>query len=112
MEIVKATVPRGYGYIVQLHLSDGSIVERDFSLLRGGVFDPILKSRKLFKRIAVRKGQLGWPGEVDLCSDAVLRGKIGTGRPAKFAIVGSRGNLISGKGVTTVLGTKKLSPGY
>ena len=91
------------GYIVRFHLSDGTYVDRDFAFVRGGVFDPIMKDRRLFSKIKVRDGYPSWPGEVDLCPNAILRGGLGRGRPAKFAIVGARGTLISGKGVKTVV---------
>lgn len=100
MKIIRA---KAYdGYIVRFYLSDGTHVDRDFAFVRGGVFDPIMRDRKLFAKIKVRDGYPSWPGEVDLCPDAVLRGGISRKRPAKHAIIGPRGTLISGKGVKTV----------
>jgi len=102
MKIVRAEVLYDYGYIVRFHLDNGGYVDRDFSLVHGGVFNPIIKDRKLFKKIRVRGGCPSWPNDVDLCPDAILRGGISRGRPAKFAIIGPRGTLISGRGVTTI----------
>lgn len=100
MKIISAKVFDGY--IVRFHLDDGTYVDRDFAFVRGGVFDPIMRDRRLFAKIAVKDGYPSWPGEVDLCPDAVLRGGLGRGRPAKFAIMGPRGTLISGRGVKTI----------
>lgn len=102
MKIMRATVLHDYGYVVRFHLDNGTHVDRDFSLVRGGVFEPIMRDRKLFKKIRVRDGHPSWPNDVDLCPDAVLRGGLGRGQPAKFAIIGSRGTLISGRGVKTI----------
>ena len=90
------------GYIIRFHLDDGTYVDRDFAFVNGGVFEPIKRDPKLFAKIFVRDGYPSWPGEVDLCPDAILRGGLGRGRPAKFAIIGPRGTLISGKGVKTI----------
>ena len=100
MQIVRAKVFDGY--IVRFHLDDGTYVDRDFAFVSGGVFKPIMRNRKLFSKISVKGGYPSWPGEVDLCPDAVLRGKIGRGKPAKFAIIGPRGTLISGRGVKAI----------
>lgn len=100
MKIVRARVFDGY--IVRFHLSDGTHVDRDFAFVRGGVFDPIMRDRKLFAKIRVHDGFPSWPGEVDLCPNAILRGGMGRRRPAKFAIIGPRGTLISGRGVRSV----------
>ncbi len=60
---------------VHLTLSDGSEVERDLSkLVRGGVFEPIRKSARLFRRVRVSGGTVAWPGNVDLCPDVVIWG--------------------------------------
>ena len=102
MKIRRAKVLHKYGYFIRFYLDDGTYVDRDFSLVHGGVFEPIMKDRKLFKKIAVRDGQPSWPDEVDLCPDAILRGGLRKGRPTRFAIIGPRGTLISGKGVKTI----------
>jgi hypothetical protein len=95
------------GYIVRFRLSDGTHVDRDFAFVRGGVFTPIMRDRELFAKIRVRDGYPSWPGDVDLCPDAVLRGGINRRRPAKFAIIGPRGTLISGRGVKTVFTARR-----
>lgn len=109
MKITRARVFDGY--IVRFHLSDGTYVDRDFAFVRGGVFDPIMKDRKLFAKIRVLDGYPSWPGEVDLCPDAILRGGLSHRRPAKFAIIGPRGTLISGRGVKTVIAKSSVKAG-
>lgn len=94
-------------HIVRFYLDDGTYVDRDFAFVHGGVFEPIMKNPSLFKKIKVTDGHPSWPGEVDLCPDAILRGGIGRWRPMKFAIVGAMGTLWPGRGVTTIVGKRK-----
>lgn len=97
MKIVKAKVL--VDHIVRFHLDNGTYVDRDFSLLSGEVFDPIWKDPKKFKQVRVVGGCPTWPGEVDFCPDAVLRGGFGRKQPVRFALIGRGGSLHSGKGV-------------
>jgi len=101
MKIVSAKVL--VDHIVRFFLDDGTHVDRDFAFVHGGVFEPIMKNPKLFRKIKVVDGHPSWPGEVDLCPDAILRGGLGSRRPMKFAIVGAMGTLWPGKGVTSVV---------
>ena len=71
LRIKKATALMGYR--LRLTLTDGSVVERDVGpLLVGPVFDPIRRDPELFRQVTVERGTVCWPGEVDLCPDAVL----------------------------------------
>ena len=102
MKIVGAEVLDLYGWIVRFSLDDGTCVDRDFSLVRGGELDFIRKDRRKFRRIRIVDGCPAWRGRdgrlIDLCPDAILRGGIRRGRPAGFAIVGPGGTLIPWRG--------------
>ena len=106
MQITRARVLGDYGWIVRFWLDNGTHVDRDFAFVRGEVFDPIWRDRRQFCRIKIVDGCPTWIGRdgqvVDLCPDAILRGGYSRGRPAKFAIIGPRGTLISGKGVKNI----------
>ena len=68
---------------LHLTLSDGTEVERDLSkLIRGGVFEPIRRSVRLFRRVRVYGGTLAWPGNVALCPDVVIWGGAPPDDPA------------------------------
>jgi hypothetical protein len=82
--------------VVEYTLSDGRKIQRDFSLIRGGVFN----SRKWtdpknFAKVKVKDGEPSWPGELDFCSDVILRGGL-KGRVPAFAFV-EKGRLLSRK---------------
>lgn len=98
MGIVGARVLGRYGWIVRFRLDDGTCVDRDFSLVRGGVLDFVREDRRKFRRIGIVDGCPAWRGRdgrlIDLCPDAILRGGAGRGRPARFAIIGAGGTLI------------------
>jgi hypothetical protein len=80
--------------IVRFELDDGRQVERDFSLVRGPVFDRAWRTQEKFNQVKIVGGVPTWPGEVELCPDAVLRG--GTrGRIPRSAIVSSGNRLLS-----------------
>jgi hypothetical protein len=100
MKITRARVVSGH--IVRFYLDDGTSVDRDFSLVCGEVWDPLLSDPRKFRQVRVKDGHPYWPGDVDVCPDAILRGKIGRGRPPKFATIGARGTLWSGRGVTSL----------
>lgn len=97
-QLVKAKVL--HDRVIEYTLSDGRKIQRDFSLIRGGIFnskkwtDP-----KNFAKASVRNGEPSWPGELDFCSDVILRGGL-KGRVPAFAFVGNGpngGRLLSRK---------------
>jgi hypothetical protein len=65
------------GRMVNLILTDGSIVERDLApLLVGPVFHEIATSNDAFRQVVVRGGALAWPCGADLCPDMVIWGGL------------------------------------
>lgn len=61
------------GRVVRLTLSDGTVVERDLTdLLVGPVFEPIVASDDLFRRVDVDYGTLVWPGDVDIAPETLI----------------------------------------
>ena len=62
------------GRLVQLTLTDGSIVERDLSgLLDGaGVFEQISVDDAVFRSVYVDSGTLAWPGEIDIAPETLI----------------------------------------
>jgi hypothetical protein len=62
------------GRLVQLTLTDGSVVERDLSaLLDGvGVFQRISVDDAAFREVFVDYGTLAWPGEVDIAPETLI----------------------------------------
>jgi hypothetical protein len=62
------------GRLVQLTLTDGSIVERDLSgLLDGvGVFERISVDDAAFRSVYVDAGTLAWPGEIDIAPETLI----------------------------------------
>jgi len=62
------------GRLVQLTLTDGSVVERDLSaLLDGvGVFERISFDDAAFREVYVDYGTLAWPGEVDIAPETLI----------------------------------------
>lgn len=90
MKIIKAKVL--VDYIVRFWLDNGHYVDRDFSLVRGPVFDPIWNDRRKFRRVRIVDGVPTWPGKVDFCADAVLRGGP-RGRIPRRATIAGAGRL-------------------
>jgi len=92
MHVVAARVD---GYSVILKLSDGSCVERDFSLVRGPALNRIRHRDGLDSRVRVQHGALVWPGEIDFELDLILWGwpKSRGRRPLRRALVGCYGTL-------------------
>jgi hypothetical protein len=83
--------------VVRFRLDDGRHIDRDFSLVEGGVFTETWSDPRKFGKVFVAGGCPSWPGELDFCPDVIL----GTeGRVPKFAFVG-RGVLISQEVVAT-----------
>lgn len=62
------------GRLVQLTLTDGSVVQRDLSaLLDGaGVFERISLDDAAFREVYVDYGTLAWPGEVDIAPETLI----------------------------------------
>ena len=85
--------------MVRFRLSDGRDIDRDFSLVEGGVFTATWADPKKFAKVFVAGGSPSWPGELDFCPDVILRGGM-EGRVPRFAFVGP-GCLISPATVAT-----------
>ena len=62
------------GRVVQLTLTDGSVVERDLgALLDGvGVFERISTDDAAFREVFVDYGTLVWPGDVDIAPETLI----------------------------------------
>lgn len=60
--------------LVELTLTDGSVVQRDLSaLLDGeGVFAQISFDDAAFRQVYVDFGTLAWPGEVDIAPETLI----------------------------------------
>ncbi len=84
---------------MRFRLSDGRHIDRDFSLVEGGVFTATWADPKKFAKVFVAGGSPSWPNELDFCADVVLRGGL-RGRVPRFAFVGP-GCLISPATVAT-----------
>ncbi len=85
--------------MVRFRLSDGRSIDRDFSLVEGGVFAETWADPKKFAKVFVAGGSPSWPNELDFCADVILRGGL-KGRVPRFAFVGP-GCLISQATVAT-----------
>ena len=78
--------------VVEYTLTDGRKIQRDFSLVTGGVFDSKKWTNpRNFAKAMVKGGDPCWPGELDFCPDVVLRGGL-KGRVPAFAFVGKGPN--------------------
>jgi Protein of unknown function (DUF2442) len=89
---VKKVKPLG-GFLLELHLTDGSVIERDLSRFveRYGVgLRARLKDPKFFRRARPALGTIVWSRDVDIDPYLLIWQKFLTplkGRPKKFAIV-------------------------
>lgn len=82
-------------HTVRLTLTDGDVVERDLSaLLWGSVFERLRLDDALFRQVAVRRGTLEWPGDVDFDPDTLIWGGARPidldARPPRFLALKSR----------------------
>jgi hypothetical protein len=74
------------GYLVELTLSTGEVIERDLSpLLRGPIFESILANEDRFRAVRVEQGTLVWPDGVDLCPDMIVWGDLPPAHSVTFA---------------------------
>jgi hypothetical protein len=62
------------GRVVRLTLTDGSVVERDLSVLLdgAGVFHRITFDDDAFREVYVDYGTLVWPGEIDIAPETLI----------------------------------------
>ena len=69
-----ATVRPLRGRVVELTLTDGSVVQRDLGgLLDGvGVFQRITEDDDAFREVFVDGGTIAWPGEVDIAPETLI----------------------------------------
>jgi len=85
--------------VVRFRLTDGRQIDRDFSLVEGGVFAETWADPRKFAKVFVAGGSPSWPDGLDSCADVILRGGL-KGRVPRFAFVGP-GCLISAATVAT-----------
>ena len=63
------------GFRLELTLTDGSVVQRDVTvLLQGPVFEPLRTDHALFRQARVEAGTVTWPNGADLCPDVLIWG--------------------------------------
>jgi hypothetical protein len=98
-QIVSAKVLESY--VVVFHLNDGRHVTRNFMFLRGGIFEPIWRDPRKFRRLKVVGGVPTWPGNVDLDPDVVLRG-LHKRKILRDAVVGQDGRLLPATPTTSL----------
>jgi hypothetical protein len=93
---MRAVSVRVQGLSVILCLDDGSYIERDFSLVRGGTLDHIHGKDGLDRRVRISHNALVWPGEIDFGLDTIVWGypRGRRRRPLKRAMIGAQGALI------------------
>lgn len=62
------------GRLVELTLTDGSVVKRDLSALLDGVglFEQISVDDMAFRAVYVDYGTLAWPGELDIAPETLI----------------------------------------
>lgn len=92
----RAVKARVDGYVVELTLSDGSIIERDFTFVDGPAFkkwrrDPI----GIDPRVEIWNDVLHWPSDVDFGLDSLVWGQDRKRRrPIKRALPVYGGELV------------------
>ena len=65
---------RVQGFVVELELSDGSTVKRDFAFVTGPAFKRWRRVTGIDPRVHVGIGELSWPGGIDFDLDHILWG--------------------------------------
>jgi len=91
-----ATRARVNGYVVELTLSDGSIIERDFTFVDGPAFKKWRRDpHGIDRRVHVGNGELAWPGDIDFDLDTVVWGADRRRkRPIQRAVMSYGGILV------------------
>jgi len=91
-----ATKARVNGYIVELTMSDGSIIERDFTFVNGPAFKKWRRDPNgIDRRVRLTRGELAWPGDIDFDIDTIVwGGSRRRRRPIKRAVVTYGGILV------------------
>ncbi len=78
-------------FCLRLTLNDGSVIERDVSmLLVGPIFDPVRDDPDVFRQVRIEGGTVAWPNGADLCPDVLIWGgppPAEAQRPPAFARV-------------------------
>jgi hypothetical protein len=66
-------------YRLELGLTDGTKIVRDFSRFVGSTKGLLvrLRDQKFFARVRISGGTLEWPGGLDICPDVVQYGSRG-----------------------------------
>jgi hypothetical protein len=92
---IYAVKARVVGYVVELTMSDGSVIERDFTFVDGPAFRKWRRDPNgIDPRVRLGDGELAWPGDIDFNLDTVIWGGSRRSRPLPRAVVGVRGILI------------------
>jgi hypothetical protein len=92
---LKAVRARVVGYVVEITMSDGSVIERDFTFMFGPAFrrwrhDP----NGIDRRVRLGDGELSWPNGIDFNLDAVIWGDPSSQRRRRRPI--KRGAVLPG----------------
>lgn len=63
------------GFCLRLHLTNDTVIERDVRhLLRGPIFDDLLRSPERFRDVRAEGGTVVWGNGADLCPDVLIWG--------------------------------------
>lgn len=90
-----AVKARVNGYVVVLTLSDGTVIERDFTFVFGSAFKKWRRDPDgIDPRVRLNGNELAWPNGIDFDVDTVIWGGNKTRRrPLQRAVVGAQGSL-------------------
>jgi len=102
MRRIKPVKAKVNGFVVEIAMNDGSVIERDFTFVRGPAFRKWRGRDGIDRRVRLHvsddgSGELSWPGDIDFCLDAVIwggRAPRKPRRPIPRAVVGVEGRLI------------------